>query len=101
MFAVLYRWQIKAGMEEQFVDGWERVTRAISATCGSYGFRLHRAGHGTWFGHARWPDAATRDACRHGETEALHLMAEATEHLDQLPGEIVLDLLDEPRIPNH
>ena len=32
MFAVLYRWQIKPGMEEQFMDGWHRVTRAIHAT---------------------------------------------------------------------
>jgi hypothetical protein len=26
MFAVLYRWRIKAGTEEQFVDDSERVT---------------------------------------------------------------------------
>ena len=99
MFAVLYRWQIEPGMEEQFADGWHRVTRAIHASCGSYGSRLHRADDGTWFAYARWPDAAGRDACNHGESEGLRLMTEATAHLDQLPAEIVVDLLDEPRTP--
>ena len=99
MFAVLYRWQIKPGMEEQFVDGWSRVTRAIHNSCGSYGSRLHRAADGTWFAYARWPDAATRNSCDHGETEGLRLMTEATAHLDQLPAEIVVDLLEEPRTP--
>ena len=96
MFVVLYRWQIEPGMEEQFVDGWHRVTRAIHASCGSYGSRLHRADDGTWFAYARWPDAAGRDACNHGESEGLRLMTEATEHLEQVTAEIVTDLLDEP-----
>ena len=97
MYAVLYRWRLKPGREEQFVDGWQRVTLAIHARCGSYGSRLHRGADGTWFAYARWPDAATRAACHHGETEGLRLMSEATEHLEQLPAEVVVDLLDEPR----
>ncbi len=38
MFAVIYRWRLHTGAEESFVDGWTRVTRAIYAQCGSYGY---------------------------------------------------------------
>jgi heme-degrading monooxygenase HmoA len=99
MFAALYRWEIKPGMEEQFVEGWRRVTLAIHEACGSYGSRLHRSADGTWFGYARWPDAATRDACSHGETEGLRLMREATERMEEFSGDVVVDLLREPAGP--
>jgi hypothetical protein len=65
MFVAIYRWRLRPGMESQFVDGWERVTRAIYGQCGSYGSRLHKCEDGTWLAYARWPDAATRDRCDH------------------------------------
>jgi hypothetical protein len=84
-------------MEERFVDGWYRVTRAIHACCGGYGSRLHPAADGTWFACARWRDAAEQAACDHGGSDGRRLMTEATACLEQLPADIVLDLLDEPR----
>src|SRR5687768_2031566 len=96
MLAVLYRWQVKPDMDAQFVEGWLRVTRAIAAECGSYGSRLHRSDDGSWFGYARWPDAATRDRCQHHEAEGLRLMTDAADLLEQLPADIVEDLLREP-----
>ena len=96
MFTVLYRWRIKPGLEQQFLDGWQRVTRAIHTNCGSYGSRLHRCDDGTWLGYARWPSAAARERCQHGEVEGLRLMTEATEHLEQVTADIVSDLLSEP-----
>jgi hypothetical protein len=67
MLALLYRWRIEPGMEDRCVDGWYRGTRANHASCGSY--RQHRAANGTRFAYARWPEAARRDACDHGESE--------------------------------
>lgn len=97
VFAVVYRWRLRPGMEEQFVDGWERVTRAIHRSCGSYGSRLHRCSDGTWLAYARWPDAAARDACEHEEHEGRRLMREAVaEDLDEVTMTIVSDLLAEP-----
>ncbi len=97
MFAVIYRWRIKQGMEPQFVDGWERVTRAIRDSCGSHGSRLHRCPDGTWLAYARWPDAASRDACEHVEEEGRRLMREAVdEDFDDITADIVSDLLAEP-----
>ncbi len=84
-------------MEAQFIDGWERVTRSIHQRCGSFGSRLHRCSDGTWLAYARWPDAATRDACEHEEDEGHRLMREAVEEdFDDILGELVSDLLQEP-----
>lgn len=97
MFTAIYRWRVKPGMDDQFVDGWERVTRAIYANCGSYGSRLHRCADGTWLGYACWPDSATRAACDHGEQEGSRLMREAiAEQREEIIGEVVSDLLREP-----
>ncbi|MGY1840403.1 MULTISPECIES: antibiotic biosynthesis monooxygenase [unclassified Modestobacter] len=97
MFAVVYRWRLRPGSEEQFRDGWERVTRAIHARCGSYGSRLHRADDGTWVAYARWPDAATRERCAFDEPEGERLMAAAVaERFPELTLELVSDLLAEP-----
>ena len=97
MFAVVYRWRLRPGQEQRFVEGWTRVTQAILAECGSYGSRLHRSPDGTWVAYARWPDATTRDACRHSETEGSSMMREAVEEeFDEITLEISVDLLNEP-----
>lgn len=97
MYAVIYRWRLRPNAEGQFVDGWERVTRAIHAACGSFGSRLHRAGEGTWVAYARWPDLATRQACSYDEPVGEQLMADAVAHrYEETTMEIVSDLLTEP-----
>lgn len=100
MFIAIYRWRLKPGMEEQFVDGWERVTRAIYRSCGSYGSRLHRCHDGTWLAYAAWPDAAARDECDHDETEGRRLMREAVaEDFEDIECEPVSDLLHDHPAP--
>ena len=97
MFAVIYPWRLKSGMEGQFADGWDRVTRAIHQTCGSYGSRLHRCDDGMWLAYARWPDETAQQDCEHWESEGLRLMQEAAEALvETIRCEVVVDLLDEP-----
>ena len=84
-------------MEQQFVDGWERVTLAIRSECGSYGSRLHRGDDGTWFAYARWPSAEARAQCDLQEEEGLRLMQEAIdERFSEITCELVSDLLREP-----
>lgn len=97
MFVAIYRWRLRPGMESQFVDGWERVTKAIYAACGSYGSRLHRCEDGTWLAYARWPDVATRERCNHMEQEGRHLMRDAVaEDFEDIEATIFSDLLQEP-----
>jgi hypothetical protein len=57
----LYRWRLRAGMEDAFADAWSDATRSLLAQ-GSLGSRLHRGDDGLWYGYAQWPDAARRDA---------------------------------------
>ena len=94
MFIAIYRWQVKPGMDDQFQEGWRRVTLAIRANCGSYGSRLHLCSDGSWLGYAQWPDAATRAACNHGEEEGGRMMSEAIlASFEEILGEVALDLL--------
>lgn len=96
-YAVLYRWRLHPGHEADFVAAWERVTRAMHDACGSYGSRLHRTEDGLWTAYARWPDKATRDGCRHGDSEAEAAMAAAVaEGLPAIHMSVVSDLLTEP-----
>ena len=98
MFAVIYRWRLHEGREEQFVEGWSRVTRAIRRSCGSYGSRLHRVGDGSWVAYARWPDEQTWKSRQHGDSEGERLMREAiAEHLPEITMVLVSDLLTEPQ----
>lgn len=97
MFAVIYRWRLQPGKEQQFVDGWHRVTAAIHTRCGSYGSRLHQADDGTWVAYARWPDAATRDRCGTVDSEGLAMMREAVEErFPEIRMQIIDDMLAEP-----
>ncbi|MFG2296168.1 antibiotic biosynthesis monooxygenase [Streptomyces sp. NPDC048603] len=97
MFAVIYRWRLREGMEDTFADGWHRVTKAIHAQCGSYGSRLHRADDGTWVAYARWPDAATRERCAVPDPDGEALMRAAIEeYFEETRLELVDDLLAEP-----
>lgn len=97
MFAVIYRWRVRPGADDRFVDGWSRVTRAIHAQCGSYGSRLHRAADGTWVAYAVWPDAQTRERCTPSEPEGGRLMREAIEEsFPETPLTVTVDLIAEP-----
>jgi hypothetical protein len=97
MFVVVYQWRLRPGYSQQFMDGWERVTRAIQNSCGSYGSRLHRIDDDTWLAYARWPSAAARSGCDFDEEEGTRLMRDAIqERLPEIACEIVSDLLCEP-----
>lgn len=54
-FAVLYRWRLTPGREEDFQVAWERLTRGIAAERGGLGSRLHRGADGVWWAYAQWP----------------------------------------------
>ncbi len=58
-FAVMYRWRIHPGMEDDFIAAWTEVTKSLVHE-GSFGSRLHLADDGTYVGYAQWPDADTR-----------------------------------------
>ena len=58
-FCVVYRFRIRAGTEDAFVEAWSRLTRLIRDERGGLGSRLHRSDDGDWVAYAQWPDRAT------------------------------------------
>ncbi|MEZ5308248.1 MAG: antibiotic biosynthesis monooxygenase [Pyrinomonadaceae bacterium] len=90
-FAVLYRWRLHPGSEQDFVAAWSRASELLLANHGSLGSRLHRGADGWWYSYAQWPSAEARDVAFAAEP----LDAEATERMrdaiaERLP-EIVLE----------
>lgn len=60
-FVVLYRWKLKPGHEQDFVDAWSEMTRLLLDR-GSLGSRLHQGHDGIWYAYAQWPSAESRQA---------------------------------------
>src|SRR5262249_441063 len=82
MFVVIYRWKIKAGMEEQFRAAWRKATRAIVFRYGGLGSRLHQADDGGWVAYAQWTNRARWEAMRAGPPVDAEAAARMRECLD-------------------
>lgn len=61
--AILYRWRVTPGRDDEFRSAWLEGTRLIHKRCASYGARLHKGEDGLFWSYARWPDEAARAAC--------------------------------------
>jgi quinol monooxygenase YgiN len=101
VFAVLYRWRLKAGSEETFRQAWARATTAIRARYGTSGSRLHRADDGSFVAYAVWPDRAAWELAQSQPSaapeEGAIMKACAEEFLGATPLAIVEDMLVAPR----
>ena len=53
--AVLYRWKLKPGKEDEFSAAWARMAEVLCAECGALGSRLHTAADGTHVAYSLWP----------------------------------------------
>jgi len=101
MFAVVYRWKIKPGLEARFEEGWRKGTLAIRRDLGGWGSRLHRMGDGRYFAYAQWPDEATFQKNRaermpYSDPEARALYTAALEDSEAellVLGDVLDDLL--------
>ena len=60
--AILYRWRLHPGREQEFEHAWATVTRHLHAHHGSFGSRLHRGDDGLWYAYAAWPSLEHRAA---------------------------------------
>jgi heme-degrading monooxygenase HmoA len=56
MFAVIYKWKIKPGMESQFASSWEVMTIEFRDVHGGLGSCLHRDDSGHFIAYAKWPN---------------------------------------------
>ena len=93
----VYRWRLKPGFEEQFREGWKRITLEALEEHSSFGSRLHRGENGDWLAYAVWPSKAARDKYfQEGvkDDEAVEMMTSAVEHrYDELHMEVTDDFI--------
>jgi ribosomal-protein-alanine N-acetyltransferase len=61
--AVLYRWKLKPGREDEFQKAWAKGTTEIHTLCGSHGAALHKDQDGIFWSYARWPGEDARKNC--------------------------------------
>ncbi len=83
MFAVLYRWRVRPGQEENFRDAWHAATEAIYRHKGSLGSRLMQAQDGDFFALAQWPNRdlwLARNNPSQADPTASRRMQDAIEH---------------------
>ena len=69
MLIALYRWKIRPGFEQQFVDRWSEITLYYRENHGSYGSRLHLGNDGLFYGYAMWPSLEQRNRAFETGTE--------------------------------
>jgi quinol monooxygenase YgiN len=106
MFAVIYRWKLVPGREEEFEEGWRAGTEAIAKEFGGWGSRLHRGADGIVVAYAQWPDRATWDKAmqsrmRHSNNAArakYHNAFEPESFETLFEGEVTADMLQLRRV---
>ena len=56
MHAVIYKFDVKKGREEEFKMVWKKLTKAYLEFAGSMGSRLHTDENGNFIAYALWPN---------------------------------------------
>jgi hypothetical protein len=97
-FIVLYRWRLRPGAEESFIEAWSRVTDLLVAR-GSLGSRLHRGSDGIWYSYAQWPSSQARNEAFAGEPVDPGNIERMRKAIAERLPEIVLDPLSDYIIP--
>ncbi|OMP29884.1 MULTISPECIES: antibiotic biosynthesis monooxygenase [Mangrovimonas] len=59
MFAVIYSFKVKEGLEATFVNGWKELTELVHQYEGGLGSRLHKKNDSHYIAYAQWPDYET------------------------------------------
>ena len=59
MYAIIYTFKVKEGMEETFIQSWKTMTQLIYEYENSFGSRLHQSEENVFIAYALWPDKQT------------------------------------------
>lgn len=59
MFTVIYKFNVKNGMNQEFIEGWKGLTELIFEYEGSLGSRLHSVHNDLYVAYAQWPNKST------------------------------------------
>lgn len=113
MFAVIYRFKLKAHQEEEYIKHWNKIASYFIEKRGAIGSCLHKGGDNLWVAYSRWPDKATRDAAWPGDNvpnqelpqeiketiNKMQAIKESNQDLKQYE-EICLDVVDDLLLNN-
>ena len=103
MIRAIYRWRVKSGEEEKFIQAWTQGTAAIRAkVVGAGGSLLMRSHHdrsefmalACWHSMEDWQAFAAENDSAPPDPEAFRVMGAVSEHLSTEILEEVADLLD-------
>ena len=103
MVRAIYRWRVKSGEEEKFIQAWTQGTAAIRANViGAGGSLLMRSRHdrsefmalACWNSIEDWQAFAAENDSAPPDPEAFQVMGAVSEHLSTEILEEVADLLD-------
>ena len=98
MFTVIYSFKVKENQVDEFIIGWEGLTKLIYEFEGSLGSRLHKVGELDYIAYAQWPSKMIFDNAGSNLPESADIfrskMKNACEQIETLHKmEVVKDLL--------
>lgn len=80
MFAVIYKFKIKKGLEAQFEKSWADMTHEFRELHGGLGSCLHKDDDGEYLAYARWPNREMWEMKKQiKNTKAMDLMKSSIE----------------------
>ncbi len=97
MFCIIYKFIVREGQEERFIDAWSEVTKAFIESSGGLGSRLHRSEGQEYIAYAQWPSKEIRDKAKlpesviNGPSKIMKECCESIETIYELSP--VVDLL--------
>ena len=62
MYCIIYQFEVKPGLEAQFMKAWEKLTLFYRNECNSLGSRLHRESDLHYMAYAQWPSLEVYEA---------------------------------------
>jgi quinol monooxygenase YgiN len=95
MFAVIYRFKLKANADEKFKKAWAEMTFEFRDIHGGLGSCLHKTEEGIWLAYARWPnrEAWQKQKKIRNQTALYEMKNCVEERLPEITMDIVNDLL--------
>lgn len=84
MFAVIYRFEIKSDIEEEFIEAWKEATLAIQAHHHHRGSRLHQNEEKEWIAYTVWDTREKWERRNEGPPELQAALAKMGRYLEKV-----------------
>ncbi|TNE78841.1 MAG: antibiotic biosynthesis monooxygenase [Bacteroidetes bacterium] len=95
-FAVVYRFSVHPGKEQNFLTAWTKMTLLIKEHEGGLGSRLHRSSNGEYIAYALWPDEQSyKKAGSKLPTSALEIRQTMRESCASIHTEFELNIVED------